>query len=95
MARTVTVYEPDDIDLINNPLHKVLHGGLAVGALTLILPAKEGETREEVAERRARTAVATFLSVLEQEGWTISRREDVPPAFIKEFLNGVEDQFKE
>lgn len=84
MAKQITRLEPSDINLRTDALHSLLYGTLAITALLLTTPPKEGEDKQVAYERNGIAAVMTFLNVLEESGYTITKKEDIPSAFIRE-----------
>lgn len=79
---TRVVLEESDIDLNNDPLHKLLIGGIAVGALLMASKPTEGKTFEDM----QKTAVVTLLNLLDGEGFVIVRKE---PSITSLFLGGA------
>lgn len=85
MAKTVTEYEPSDIDFDNDPLHKTLFGVLLGAILLATALPKEGDDKMGT----MKTAIAFVLTGLERDGYTITKREgDIPKAFFDGLLGG-------
>jgi len=77
MARTVTEYEPSDIDLKNDDLHKELFGAV-LGAM-LLGTVKPKENEDPMLPMRR--GIAFLLTALERAGYSITKRESVPDVF--------------
>lgn len=82
MAKTFTELEASDIDLDNNPLHKSLMIGLAVSALVVTGAKKDAIDKQAEARRVMREGVAAFLNGLDRDGYSITKREEIPAAFL-------------
>ena len=87
MAKTVTEYEASDIDIINDPLHKSLFGGVLGSILLATVKPKEGEDKM----KPMLGAIAFLLTSLERDGYIITKREgSVPSAFLNLDTTGEE-----
>lgn len=83
MAKTITRLEESDIDIKGNELHKTMSAGLAVVALLMTSPPKLGETSNERVERVMVNSVLMFLNYLNEVGYVITKKEDIPSAFLR------------
>lgn len=90
MARTITEYEPGDIDTKNNELHRELFGAILGAMLLGTVKPKEGEDPMLPMNR----SIAFVLTTLERAGYTITKREELPApfrAFTVEDSSPIED----
>lgn len=81
-----TVFEPDDIDIETNPIHKTLYGAETANLLIslLTLPKKEGKTEEEHMDNMKKLVISNVVSVLQQlddKNLMIVPKEQIPDVF--------------
>lgn len=85
MAKTIIEYEASDIDIVNDPVHKLLYINAAVTVLMLTGMPKHLTTyseKEEWMKGAAKSSIAAFLTAMAKDGYIITKKEEIPQAFL-------------
>lgn len=78
--KTITELEESDINLKENKLHSIVSMGILIGSLIMV-PTNSDPATDPEHEKHIRKGVATFLNLLSNQGFSITKNEDIPEAF--------------